>query len=116
MVLFDSHSILPEGNVNYSLVGLTPEQAKEMKVKGTTTGIPSVDDEIANCNKLTGDERQTCWQDLDKQIMEEVVPWVPYLDATNVDVISEAVTKYEYDQFSGEQAWAHLAVDQTKQK
>ena len=29
MVLFDSRSILPEGNVNYSLVGLTADQVAE---------------------------------------------------------------------------------------
>jgi peptide/nickel transport system substrate-binding protein len=116
MVLFDSRSILPEGNVNYSLVGLTGDQAKEFKVQGTTTGIPSVDADIDRCNELTGDERMTCWQDLDKKLMEEVVPWVPYLDATNVDVIGPAVTKYEYDQFSGEHAGSHVAVDPAKQK
>ncbi len=115
MVLFDSHSIIREGNVNYSLVGLKPDQAKKLGVKGNATGIPSVDDDIAKCNKLTGDERMTCWEDLDKTLTEQVVPWVPYLDATNIDIISDAVTKYEYDQFSGEVAWSHLAVDESKQ-
>ena len=47
--------------------------------------------------------------------MEEIVPWVPYLDATNRDVISEAVVGYEYDQFSGEMAWSQVGVDQSKQ-
>ena len=117
MVLFDSGSILPEGNVNYSLVGLTPEQAADIGAGGTTTDIPSVDSDIAACNKLElGDERLTCWEDLDKKLMEEVVPWVPYLDATNRDVISDAVVGYEYDQFSGEIAWAKVGVDTSKQK
>ncbi len=43
--------------------------------------------------------------------MEEVVPWVPYLDQLSGFVIGEAVTKWEYDQSSGEPAWAHIAVD-----
>ena len=117
MVLFDSRSILPEGNVNYSMVGLTSEQAADVGAKGTIEGIPSVDADIDACNAiLDADERNVCWQDLDKKLMEEVVPWVPYLDATNRDVISEAVVNYTYDQFSGEMAWSQVAVDQSKAK
>jgi peptide/nickel transport system substrate-binding protein len=116
MVLFDSASILPQGNVNYSLVGLTPEQAEDGKIGGSVENVPSVDELIDECEPLTGDERVTCWQELDKQLMEEVVPWVPYLDATNVDVLGPAVTAYEYDQFSGEAAFSRLAVDPSKQE
>ena len=65
---------------------------------------------------LLDDERLTCWEDLDKKLMEEVVPWVPYLDASNVDIIGPAVTKYEYDQFGGEAAFSRLAVDESLQK
>jgi peptide/nickel transport system substrate-binding protein len=116
MVLFDSRSILPEGNVNYSLVGLTSEQAADIGAKGTLEGIPSVDADIDACNAIQdAGERNVCWQDLDKKLMEEIVPWVPYLDATNRDVISEAVVNYTYDQFSGEMAWSQVAVDQSKQ-
>jgi peptide/nickel transport system substrate-binding protein len=115
MVLFDSASILPQGNVNYSLVGITPQQATKAKIGGNVENVPSVDDQIDECNKLTDQERLTCWQELDKELMENVVPWVPYLDATNVDTIGPAVTKYEYDQFSGNAAWTRLAVDQAAQ-
>ena len=111
MVLFDSASILPEGNVNYSLVGLTPEQAEKIGAQGTVEGIPSVDEDIANCTELLDDERLQCWMDLDKKLMEEVVPWVPYLDQYADFVISDGVTKWEFDQFAGDPAWAHLAVD-----
>ncbi len=116
MVLFDSRSILPQGNVNYSLVGLTPELAKKDKIEGTLTDIPSIDADIDKCNKLLDAERLTCWEDLDKNLMENVVPWVPYLDATNVDTIGPAVSKYEYDQFSGTTAYSRVAVDVSKQK
>jgi peptide/nickel transport system substrate-binding protein len=115
MVLFDSISILPTGNSNYALVGLKADQAAEGKVKGTTN-VPSVDADIEKCNKMTGDARQTCWQNLDKQLMEDVVPWIPYLDTKNLDVIGPAVSKYEYDQFSGTMGYAHMAVDQSQQK
>ena len=110
MVLFDSRSILPEGNVNYSLVGVTPEQAQEIGAQGTVEGIPNVDADIDACNELMGDERNTCWEDLDKKLMEEIVPWVPYLDANADFVTSDNVTQYVFDQNSGDPAWSKLAV------
>lgn len=122
MVLFDSASILATGNVNYSLVGLTPDLAKELDVAdqllegGTLTGIPSVDQDIEECNPLLEDERLECWANLDRKLMEDVVPWVPYLDATNIHIISENVTQWDFDQFSGYTAYAHVAVDADAQQ
>jgi ABC-type transport system substrate-binding protein len=116
MVLFDSRSILPQGNVNYSLTGLTADYAKKNKISGNVANLPSVDADIDECNKLVDEERLTCWEDLDKKLMEEIVPWIPYLDATNVDVLGPAVTAYEYDQFSGTAAYSRVAVDPSKQK
>jgi peptide/nickel transport system substrate-binding protein len=116
MVLFESGSIIPTGNVNYSLVGLTPEQAAGIDgIEGNFEGIPSVDDDIAACVPLTGDERVQCWADVDKKLMEEVVPWIPYLVFNERDVLGPAVTKYEFDQASGMTAYAHVAVDPSKQ-
>ncbi|MCZ7537960.1 MAG: hypothetical protein M5T61_19850, partial [Acidimicrobiia bacterium] len=78
-VLFDSRSTIPQGNINYSLVGLTPEQAGTLKgITGNSRGIPNVDADIDACTELIGDERVGCWADLDRKLMEEVVPWVPY--------------------------------------
>jgi hypothetical protein len=42
--------------------------------------------------------------------MQTVVPWVPYLSAENLNVISPNVTKWAYDQFGDETAYAHVAV------
>jgi peptide/nickel transport system substrate-binding protein len=116
-VLFDSRSTLSTGNINYSLIGLTPEQAQTLDgFKGVDTGIPSVDADIDACNAIpVGDERLTCWADFDKKLMEEIVPWVPYLDATNVDITGPAVTQYVYDQFSGTVAYSRIAVDASAQ-
>jgi ABC-type oligopeptide transport system substrate-binding subunit len=116
MVLFDSRSILPEGNVNYSLVGVTPAMKNHLGLKGNVDGIPSVDSKIDACAEETGDARTKCWEDLDKYLMENVVPWVPFLDATNNDVLGPSITKFEYDQFPTTAAWAHIAVDPSKQK
>jgi peptide/nickel transport system substrate-binding protein len=123
--LFDGRNILATGNTNYSLVGLTPERAAELEQEGDFQfpsevdlgAVPSVDSDIDTCRETADDdERLQCWADVDKKLMEEVVPWVPYLDATNIDVSSEAVVKYEFDQFSGEASLVHISVDESLQQ
>jgi peptide/nickel transport system substrate-binding protein len=116
MILFDSRSTLSTGNVNYSLVGITPEQAAGLDgFAGNADGVPNVDADIDACNVLTGDERVQCWADLDRKLMEEVVPWVPYLVETHADIVSDAVVAYEFDQFMGEAALVRVAVDASRQ-
>ena len=111
MVLFDSRTIAPQGNYNTSLVGITPERADEVGAKGTVEGIPSVDSDIDRCATLAGDERMTCWQELDKKLMEEIVPWVPWLYPAHLAVVSERVTRYVYDQYAGLPSLARIAVE-----
>jgi peptide/nickel transport system substrate-binding protein len=108
--LFASDAILPSGNTNYSLVGLTPAIAKKVHASGTINGIPSVDSDINRCNRATGDVRIGCWANLDKKLMTQVVPWVPYLSASNINITGPNVTKWNYDQFSDQTGYAHVAV------
>ena len=116
MQLFDSRNTAPTGNVNHSLVGVTCEQAADWKgFEGVCEGVPSVDADIDRCRALAGDERLECWAELDAKLMEEVVPWVPYLYETTADIVSDAVVQYGFDQFMGEAALAHVAVDASKQ-
>ena len=42
--------------------------------------------------------------------MTKVVPWVPYLWVYNPHITSSHVTQWDYDQFSGTTAYAHVAV------
>ncbi len=107
--LFDS-DFPCTGNYNYSLVGLTEEKAKECGIDMPDEPIPSVDKDIATCVDLTGEERLNCWAELDKKLMEEVVPWIPYLDAQVVFGTSPRVTKFEFDQFAGHVAWSNIAL------
>jgi peptide/nickel transport system substrate-binding protein len=116
MVLFDGRTIIPNGNSNYSLVGLQPDQAGKLGIEGTTTGIPSVDADIDACTALTGDERVQCWAELDKKLMEQVVPWIPYLWTNQRSFLGPAVTKWIFDQNNGDTALAHVAVDPSKQQ
>ena len=115
-VPFQGKTIFPTGNQNYSLVGLTPSRARELGLPYPTDGIPSVDSDIAACQAKRGDERTDCWIALDKTLMEEVVPWVPYLQAGAIEISGPALVNYVYDQNSGEMAFTHAAIDPTKQR
>jgi peptide/nickel transport system substrate-binding protein len=109
--LFDGRNIDATTNANYSLVGLTEERAAELGIDYPRRGIPSVDDDIDACAVLLpGDERLSCWVALDRKLMTEVVPWIPYLDANRILITSDDVRPYAFDQFSGELSYAHVGV------
>ena len=111
--LFGSDSILETGNTNVPLVGITPEIARQIGLgpDHNVEGVPSVDADVVRCGALTGDARTECWVDLDKKLMEDVVPWVPFLWTNTNTVIASSVSQWDFDQASGYQAWAHVAVE-----
>lgn len=111
-VLHDGRNILEDGNSNVSFVGLTPEKAREIGLPYPEGGVPSVDADIDRCNALAGDERTDCWIAFDRKLMEEIVPWVPILDASTIYILSDRVAKYEFDQFATETAYSKVAVRQ----
>ena len=110
--LFDGGAIIPEGNTNYSLVGITPaiNASKKLGVTGNLNGVPSVDNDINTCQKKLSQDRINCWEGLDKKLMTQVVPWVPYLWSNNVIIVGPKVTHWNYDQFSDASAYAQVAV------
>jgi len=57
------------------------------------------------------EQRTSCFVDLDKKIMTDVVPWVPFLWAQNVTTTAPSVTKYEFDQFAGYISLTQIAVN-----
>jgi peptide/nickel transport system substrate-binding protein len=117
LYLFDGRSITPEFTYNEPLVGLTEDMAKKIGIDYPAGGVPSIDADIDNCIETAdAQERTTCWGDLDKQLMEEIVPWVPYIWRNNSTIISDSVSKWEFDQATGNVAWVHVAVDQSKQQ
>ena len=98
-----------ESCCNYSLVGASDDQLAEWGYD--VTGVPSVDDKEDECAALEpGDERFQCWAELDQELMENVVPWVPYLFDNSVDIISDNIENYSFDQFAGLAAFDSLAV------
>jgi len=43
--------------------------------------------------------------------MNDVVPWVPYLWAKVITTTAPSVTKWEFDQFSGQISLTQIAVN-----
>jgi peptide/nickel transport system substrate-binding protein len=117
LYLFDGRQITPEFAYNEPLVGLTPELAEQIGLEYPEGGVPSVDADIDACIAIAdANERLDCWGALDQKIMEEIVPWVPWLWRNYTNTISDAVTKWDFDQSTGMQAWTHVAVDPSLQQ
>lgn len=114
--LLVSSTISKENTTNYSLLGLTSAQAADIGLKYPAGGVPSIDEDVKKCAALLDTARQQCWADLDKKTTAEIVPWVPYLWANALSVVSDAVVSYEFDQFATEVSFVHIAIDKSKQK
>jgi peptide/nickel transport system substrate-binding protein len=98
------------GCCNYSAVGATETEMSEWGY--SVTSVPSVDDKLNDCKALAvGDERTQCWADLDKFLMEDVVPWVPKTFSNQTDIVGPDVTNYSFDEFAGLAALDRLAVE-----
>jgi peptide/nickel transport system substrate-binding protein len=112
--LFGGSSIIPVGNTNHALIGLTPAQAAKLKVAYPAGGVPSVDADIQRCQAISSteaDARLACWIDLDKKLMEQVVPWVPLAWDVATVLTAPSLTRYVFDQASGEISLTQIAVD-----
>ena len=57
----------------------------------------------------TVETRQACYAALDKKLTTKIVPWIPYLWSYSQSVVSKNVTKWDFDQFGGTIAYAHVA-------
>jgi peptide/nickel transport system substrate-binding protein len=109
--LFSSASLYP-GCCNYSAIGASPEQLRRWGY--SVTSVPSLDGKIAACSAIVvGDARTQCWADMDKYLMEDVVPFAPKTFPNDASVVSAHVTNYSFDEFSGMAAIDHFAVSGT---
>ncbi len=108
--LFDSRTIIANGNTNYSLVGVTPAQCKALKIGGNCVGVPNIDSHLDKCSVLIDPARSTCYENLDKDIMTNVVPWVPWMWSKVTRITSSNVTHYQFDQFATTPAYAMISV------
>ena len=105
--LFGSAAIFPSC-CNYELLGASPELLSNAGYD--ITDVPSVDDQIKTANQQTDDARFQAWADLDTALMEQVVPWVPYLFDNAVDITSQRIVNYSFDQFAGLTAYDQFAI------
>lgn len=102
----------PVSCCNYSLVGLTKQQASAYKVSYPPTGIPSVDSTINKCEVLgNGPARSACWSSLDKIMMTQVMAWVPYVWGRNIVVTAPTVTRYVMDIATSSISLTQIAVN-----
>ena len=100
-------------NNNVGLVGITSEinEERELGIEGNLGDIPSVDVHIEECIAMElGQARIDCFNEVDRTLMEEVVPYVPYRWDLESHLISENIAKWEFDQNAGEMSFAHIAV------
>jgi peptide/nickel transport system substrate-binding protein len=119
--LLTSGAIGDTATQNYSYLGITKAQVSKLgftRAKGYNPagGTYPIDADVDACIETTPDKANQCWADLDKKTSTDYVPWVPYLWANNISVVSDAVTNYTYDQFAGEVSYVHIGIDTAKQK
>jgi peptide/nickel transport system substrate-binding protein len=85
-------------DANPSLVGVDPERLAEWGYP--VTSVPSIHDKIAECNERVGGAQTECWATLDQQVMEQVVPWIPYASPNEARIISDRVASVSIDQLT----------------
>jgi len=122
--IFDSQGISCTAAVNYSLVGMTADQANECGVKAQYDAyvqnngpIPSVDDKMNECVQKPTDQVDACFAEMDTYLMTTAVPWVPWLWATNftsTNLDPGHVTQYKFDQNAGIISYVNTAVGNTE--
>jgi peptide/nickel transport system substrate-binding protein len=108
--LFDGRTIIPSGNTNYSLVGITPARAAKLGVDGSVRGVPSVDALLDRCAALSGRPRRRCYESLDRTLTTKVVPFVPYQTLISAHVTGRDVTAWRFDQAYATTGYAHVSV------
>jgi peptide/nickel transport system substrate-binding protein len=118
--LFDGRVIPKQkGGVTYNqpLIGIDQQTADNLGIDLPTGGVPSVNSDTDRCTAtIDDDERLECWGVLDKKLMEQIAPWVPTIWGKNSTIIGPSVSRWEFDQSTGNQAWVRVAVDQSKQQ
>ena len=101
------------GNTNYSLVGITPAISARRSARRATSPTSRASTPTSTpAAPSSAQARTTCWENLDKKLMTQVVPWVPYLWPNNVFIVGPNVTHWNYDQFTDGPAYSSVSVKQ----
>jgi peptide/nickel transport system substrate-binding protein len=94
---------------NYALLGA------DSKLLGDAgydvTEVPTADEQIDACAlEPVGDSRISCWAEVDRLVMEEMVPMVPWLFDNDVDIAGPRILNYTNDAMSGLMALEQIAL------
>jgi peptide/nickel transport system substrate-binding protein len=95
-------------NRDLSLVGATPEQLRTWGYHTRT--VPSIDGRVRRCRPLVGATRVQCWALLDRYVMQQVVPWIPFLQLTSVYTVSSRVENFTWDASTGEPSFNRISL------
>jgi peptide/nickel transport system substrate-binding protein len=106
--LFDSSQIGNPAGANYSLLGASSAQLRRWGY--AVRQVPNVDGRIDACLSEVGQTQLQCWSGLDQYLMENVVPWVPYVSENHVQLVPSRITHYSYDQSAGLPALEQIAL------
>jgi ABC-type transport system substrate-binding protein len=105
-----------ENGSNYSFMGATADDLTAAGYSGFETddaglAVPNITADIVACREIPiGPDQTTCWAELDKKVTEELASQIPRRFPNDIDVLSERVVAYSYDQFSGVGAVDQIAV------
>ncbi|HEX6400164.1 MAG TPA: ABC transporter substrate-binding protein [Actinomycetota bacterium] len=100
------------GGGNVSLVGADQESLREWGYQ--VTSVPSIEEKATECRPLFGDEATRCYAELDQQLMEQVVPWVPLRVENQAFIVSRRVVSTSYDQFTSLPALDRVALSRPR--
>lgn len=99
-----------ENGSNYAFLGTTEADLEKNGYTVPADGIPNITDRIDECWAMSLETANECWAELDKYVMEEIVPVVPRRFQTSIDILGENIVNYSYDQFAGLGAIDHYTV------
>ena len=106
--LFSSASLTPSC-CNDSLTGATAQQLQKWGYQNASA-TPTADTQLNQCVAVLGDQRQSCYETVDKYLMEQVVPWVPYRFANQVTLTSKRALNFHTDASTGFISLALIAL------
>jgi peptide/nickel transport system substrate-binding protein len=93
--LVSKDGIFPEQNLNFSLVGASPDQL--MSWGYHVTQVPDLEGKVESCRQAVGSAAFMCWAELDQLIVERVVAWVPVAFIDQHWAFSERVAEFSPD-------------------
>jgi peptide/nickel transport system substrate-binding protein len=103
--LFSRTSLTPSC-CNAHLLGATAQQLAKWNYANSAPTL-SIDSQLEACIPTLGDARQSCYEGVDRMLMEQIVPMVPLVFTNGVSVTSSRVENYHLD---ARAAWISLAL------